>query len=71
MPKLREIRRYLRRNGWAMFRNTDHEYYMKVLPNGTALYTKLSHGDGEIPPRIWKQMLKQMGITQEDFNAGL
>lgn len=58
-------------NGWELYRDSDHEYYCKLKPDGTYLRTKLSHGDGEIPPNVWKKMLKQMGITQEEFNAGL
>ena len=73
MPKKKQVRKYLRRkrNGWILTRDTDHEYYEKELPDGRKLQTKLSHGDGEISPRVWKEMLKQMGITQEEFNAGL
>ena len=71
MPKKQRVRKYLKkgRNGWRLIRDTDHEYYEKVLPDGTVLRVKLSHGDGEIPPRIWNEMLKQMGITEEEFNA--
>ena len=47
-----------------------NEYYEKVLPDGTVLYTRLSHGNDEIPAPVWHKMLKQMGITQEEFNAG-
>ncbi len=73
MSKKQQARKYLRRkaNGWELYRDTDHEYYRKRLADGSYLVTKLSHGDGEIPPNVWKRMLKQMGITQEEFNAGL
>lgn len=73
MPKKSQVRKFLNaaRNGWVLMRDTDHEYYEKRLADGTVLNTRLSHGNGEIPPTIWKKMLKQMGITQEEFNAGL
>ena len=73
MPTKQQVRKYLTRskNGWVFMRNTDHEYYEKELSNGMKLYVKLSHGDGEIPYRVWRKMLKQMGITQEEFNAGI
>lgn len=69
MPKKQQVRKYLRKgkHGWRMYRDIDHEYYLKTLPDGTVLKTKLSHGDGEIPPKVWQKMLKQMGITQEEF----
>ena len=73
MPKKQQARKFLRnrRNGWEFYKDTDHEHYRKTLPNGEVIYTKLSHGNGEIPPSVWKMMLKQMRITQEEFNAGL
>ena len=73
MPKKQQARKFLRKssNGWEFYRDTDHEYYRKVLPDGTVLRTKLSHGNGEIPPNVWRQMLKQMNITEAEFYAGL
>ena len=73
MPKKQQARKYLRRvrNGWVLVRDTDHEYYEKTLPDGRKLRTKLSHGNGEIPPKIWRVMLKQMEITEEEFYAGI
>ena len=71
MPKRQQVRKYLRQHGWVMFRRSNHEYYEKYLPDGTRITTKLSHGSGEIPPPVWHLMLKQMRITQEEFNAGL
>ena len=55
MPKIREVRRYLIRHGWELFRDTDHEYYRLSLPDGSFRYTRLSHGYGEIPPPVWKR----------------
>ena len=73
MPKKQQARKYLRksRNGWEMYRDTDHEYYRKILPDGTVLTTMLSHGNGEIPASVWRKMLKQMNITEAEFYAGL
>ena len=68
MPKIREVRRYLIRHGWVKYRETDHEYYRLLMPDGTYRYTRISHGDGEIPPPVWRLQLKQIGITQEEFN---
>lgn len=71
MPKKQQVRKYLKRNGWVLLRDTDHEYYQKVLADGRVLRTKLSHGKNEIPATVWRNMLKEMEISQEDFNAGL
>ena len=73
MPKKQQVRQYVRkaRNGWEFWKDTDHEYYRKRLADGTYIVLKLSHGNGEIPAPVWKNMLKQMHITQEEFNAGL
>ena len=70
MPKKSHVRKYLRRNGWVLFKDTDHEYYKKVS-GGVERVTKLSHGKGEVPPPVWHKMLKQMGITESEFYAGL
>ena len=71
MPKKQHVRKFLKHNGWVMYKNTDHEHYMKKLANGEILYTKLSHGKGEVPPTVWRKMLKQMNITEAEFYAGL
>ena len=69
MPKWRDFKRFLDRNGWIMYRSSDHFYYKKDLGDGVILYTKVSRGSGEIPAKIWKKILtKDLGITQEEFN---
>lgn len=57
MPKKKQVRKYLRRNGWRMIRDTDHEYYQKDSADGEPLKTKLSHGDGEIPASVRQILL--------------
>ena len=72
MAKWSELRRYCEKNGWVLFKNTDHYYFRKVLQDGTVLRTKVSRGSGEIPKRLWREILKkQLRITQEEFNKGL
>ena len=69
MPTWSELRRYLNRNGWELWKSTDHDYYRKVLSDGNVLQTRVSRGRGEIPPYTWKAILKkQLHITQEEFN---
>ena len=54
MAKWSELRRYCEKNGWVLFKNTDHYYFRKVLQDGTVLRTKVSRGSGEIPKRLWR-----------------
>ena len=69
MAKWNELRRYCEKNGWELYKDTDHYYYRKVLEDGTVLRTKVSRGSGEIPKRLWKEILyKQLQTTQAEFN---
>ena len=72
MPTWRELERSCRRNGWRELPGKrDHIYFEKQLPDGTVLRTKVSRGSGEIPKRLWQQILKkQLKITMEEFNRG-
>jgi predicted RNA binding protein YcfA (HicA-like mRNA interferase family) len=66
MAKWAELKRYLDRNGWFNFRTTDHYYYRK-----DGQRTKVSFGSGEIPPPVFRRILKdQLKITLEEFNDG-
>jgi hypothetical protein len=69
MPKWKELKRYCERDGWELYKDTDHYFYRKILEDGTILRTKVSKGSGEIPPGRWRQILKrQLKTTQEEFN---
>lgn len=72
MPRFRDLKRFCERNGWEMFRKTDHYWYRKILDDGTILITKVSMSLGkEIPPGLWKEILtRQLRITPEEFNRG-
>ena len=72
MPNFGELKRYLDRNGWTIYRKTDHWYYKKTMDDGTVLTTRVSHALGkEIPHYIWKKILvQQLHITQDEFNRG-
>ena len=72
MPRWKELDKYCQKNGWILYISTDHNYYKKLMDDGTYLNTKVSRGSGEIPSRLWKDILKkQLKITQEEFNRGL
>jgi len=69
MPKWKDLKRYCENDGWQLFKNTDHYFYRKVLPDGTVLRTKVSKGSKEIPKKLWQEILKnQLKTSQEEFN---
>lgn len=70
MPKFRDLKRYLERNGWEQVKKGKHHYYYRKYQDGEWLQTRVSHSLGkEIPPRIWKEILKkQIKTTEEEFN---
>jgi len=61
--------RYCDKNGWVEIRNADHWYYEKVLADGAALRTKISHAlHKEIPKNLWQKILsKQLNISETEF----
>jgi len=69
MPTWKELKRFCERDGWELYKSTDHFYYRKYLDNGNLKRTKVSRGSGEIPRFLWKFILeKQLSVTQEYFN---
>ena len=69
MPSWRELRRFCERDGWELYKDTDHYYYRKADENGNIRRTKVSRGSGEIRPHMWKEILKrQLQVTEEYFN---
>jgi predicted RNA binding protein YcfA (HicA-like mRNA interferase family) len=64
VAKWSELERYLNKNGWILEKMGDHKYYKKG-----ARRTRISHGGGEVPPPIFRRILRdQLGITLEEFN---
>lgn len=69
MPKWKELKKYLDRDGWELYKNTDHYYYKKQGKNGEYSFCKVSRGSGEIGKNLWQSILKhQLKVTQEEFN---
>ncbi len=69
MPKWKELKRFCERDGWELYKDTDHYYYRKRDENGNIRLTKVSKGSGEIHQHMWKEILKkQLQVTQEYFN---
>ena len=48
MPRWKELKRFCERDGWEMYKNTDHYFYRKVDEDGTLRLTKVSKGSGKI-----------------------
>jgi hypothetical protein len=69
MPSWRELKRFCERDGWELYKNTDHYFYRKIMGDGTLKRTKVSKGTGEIPSRLWKDILrKQIQVDEAYFN---
>ncbi|PKM87337.1 MAG: hypothetical protein CVU87_09765 [Firmicutes bacterium HGW-Firmicutes-12] len=69
MPSWRELKRFCERDGWELYKDTDHYFYRKIMNNGSLKRTKVSKGTGEIPSRLWKDILKkQLQVDEELFN---
>lgn len=69
MPDWKELKRFCDRDGWELYKNTDHYYYRKTDSDGNLMRTKVSRGSGEIPKRLWQEILKkQLMVTEEYFN---
>lgn len=69
MPKWKELRLFCERDGWQLYKSTDHDYYRKILPDGTVKRTKVSRSSKEISYFLWREILKtQLKVTEEYFN---
>jgi hypothetical protein len=69
MPSWKELKRFCDRDGWELYKTTDHYFYRKRLVNGDILFTKVSMGSGQIGTRLWAEILRrQLKVDQEYFN---
>ena len=67
MPKWQDFRRFLERNAKFLRHGRNHDLY---LYDGHEI--RVSRGSGEIGFNTWRKILKQqLGITKEEFYAGL
>lgn len=72
-PRHADLRRFCEIDGWeettgATGRSGDHRRYRKILPDGTILRTKASHGSGRIEdPDLWRHIWRdQLGLASEE-----
>ena len=69
MPSWSDLKHFCERDGWELYKQTDHWYYQKLMPDGTLKRTKVSMGTGKIKRNLWQQIRKkQLQVTQEYFN---
>jgi hypothetical protein len=75
LPTFAQHRRFCEVDDWvdrdAQSRRAtgDHHRYMKTLPNGDTLYTRISHGSGQYRnPSLWKHILRdQLKVSEDEF----
>jgi predicted RNA binding protein YcfA (HicA-like mRNA interferase family) len=69
MPSWRDLKRFCERDGWELYKNTDHYFYEK-RDNNKVRRTMVSKGTGEIGKPLWSRILKQqLQVTKEYFNS--
>lgn len=69
MPTWKDLKRYCERDGWELYKQTNHCFYRKILDDGRILRIKVSWGSSEIHGHLWQDILKkQLETTQEKFN---
>lgn len=70
MPKWGELKRFCDNDKWELYKDTDHYFYRKTDSSGNVRRTKVSKGSGEIPRKLWQEILKkQLHVTKEYFNS--
>lgn len=44
MPRWKELKRFCERDGWELYKDTDHYFYRKIDEDGSMRMTKVSKG---------------------------
>lgn len=72
MPNWKDLKRFCEKDGWELYKDTDHYYYRKPTEGGVLKLTKVSKGSGEIGKALFRRILKdQLQVTLEYFNQHL
>lgn len=68
-PTHRDLRKFCDNDRWDPKKRTDHWRYIKRLPDGRALRTKISFGSGEVgDPGLFAAILReQPQVSEEEF----
>jgi hypothetical protein len=46
MPSWKNLKTFCERDGWELYKQTDHWFYRKRMPDGTLKLTKVSMSSG-------------------------
>lgn len=70
MPSWRDIKNFCEHDDWELYKETDHVFYRKFMPDGTMKRTKVSkHWSDEVKGNLWHDILKkQLMVDLEYFN---
>lgn len=68
-PKFKDLKRFCDKDGWELYKDTDHWYYRKIRDDGQILRTKISRAvSKELSKSLWREILsKQLMITENEF----
>lgn len=70
MSNTSDHKRFCERDGWELYKQTDHYFFRKRRADGTYKITKVSMGRGEYGKGFWREILKrQLECDQEYFNS--
>jgi len=70
MPSWKDLKRFCERDGWELYKDTDHYFFRKDNDRGMPRFTKVSKGSGEIKGNLWNKILnKQLQVSKEYFNS--
>ncbi len=65
-----DFRAVLKRADFKKQRSEKHETWRKILPNGAILQVRISHlHKRDIPKWLFHEMLRQAGLTLDEFKA--
>lgn len=70
MPTWRELKRCCERDGWTLYKDTDHYFYRKVLDDEIILRTKVSKESREIYYGMRQITLKSSSKPRRSTSTG-
>lgn len=69
MSNTKEHKRFCEKDGWELYKTTDHYHYRKKLANGDVLKTRVSMGSKQYGKSMFAKILKeQLRVTKQEFN---
>ncbi|HBV96067.1 MAG: hypothetical protein JL50_05500 [Peptococcaceae bacterium BICA1-7] len=70
MPSWKDIKRFCENDGWKLYKESDHYFFRKMMPDGILKRTKVSRGSGQVKGHLWENILKkQLMVSKEYFNS--